>query len=500
MYLAYIRKSRYDRDYAELSVEETLKRHRALLETYAKSQDIKIDAFFEEVVSGESLSERPEMQKLLSIVEQGAVKGVLCVDPDRLSRGSSIDQGIITQTFKYAGTKIITPYKTYDPSDEYDEEFFEFNLFMSRKEYMLINRRLERGRKRSAAEGRYLGSAPPYGYRIVKIQGDKGNTLEIEPKEAEIVRYMFELYTEQGFGWTKIANLLNEMEIPTRTGVPWGHAVIGTIMQNPTYTGKIRRSFKKVEKKLVDGVVKKYRVYNYDCDVFEGKHPAIISEETFEKAKALKNINKKNNTPAEKEFFNVFSGIVYCADCGRKMTATSSRGDRRISCLNRRCDNGSCKFHIFEEATMNALRVWMDGYSNDKKKRQKDTRVEPIKKALSRIDTEIDKLQKQLEKTFELLEQGVYDLTLFQTRRAAIEKQLEEQRTKKTEWEAQLANLDAEQLRRSTIVPKIQALFDSYDTLTAEEKHHLYKEILSKITYRKDPKTKEISIEIYPRV
>ena len=149
---------------------------------------------------------------------------------------------------------------------------------------------------------------------------------------------------------------------------------------------------------------------------------------------------------------------------------------------------------------MNALRVWMDGYSNDKKKNKKDTRVEPVKKALARIDAEIEKLQKQLEKTFELLEQEVYDLTLFQTRRAAIEKHLEEQRTKKEEWEAQLANLDAEQLRRSTIVPKIQTLFDAYDTLTAEEKHHLYKEILSKITYHKDPKTKEISVEIYPRV
>ena len=500
MYLAYIRKSRYDRDYAELSLEETLKRHRAQLEAFAASQGIKIDAFFEEVVSGDSLAERPEMQKLLHIVEQGGVEGVLCVDPDRLSRGNSIDQGIITQTFKYTGTKIITPYKTYDPANESDEEYFEFNLFMARKEYMLINRRLERGRKRSAAEGRFMGSIAPYGYNRVKIVGDKGYTLEINEEEAEIVKYMFNVYVEKGLGFTRLADLLNSLNVPTRTGVPWSAPVVSVILHNVVYIGKIRCSHRKATKKLVNGTLKKTEHYDFNCPVYEGKHPAIIDDETFRKAQEIRNINKKNQTPNNREFFNVFSGVAYCAECGSKMTCTTSYGERRIMCSNRQCHVMSALFYTFEQAAMNAIRVWMGRYANPGKKAPQDHRADPIKKALAKIDGEIKKLQKQLDRTFELLEQGVYDLTVFQSRRATIESQLEEQRNKKSDCEQQLALLDEEITRRATIIPKINNLFDSYDTLSAEDKNHMYKEILNKLTYKKDPKTRELTIEIYPRL
>lgn len=54
---------------------------------------------------------------------------------ERLARGDTIDQGIVAQTFKYSGTRIITPARDYDPSSEADEEYFEFGLFMSRREY-----------------------------------------------------------------------------------------------------------------------------------------------------------------------------------------------------------------------------------------------------------------------------------------------------------------------------------------------------------------------------
>lgn len=500
MYLAYIRKSRYDRDYAELSVEETLKRHRTILESYARSQNIKIDAFFEEVVSGESLSERPEMQKLLKIVEAGGVDGVLVVDPDRLSRGNSIDQGIITQTFKYSGTKIITPYKTYDPSDEYDEEFFEFNLFMSRKEYNLINRRLIRGRERSAAEGRFMGATAPFGYRLVKIKGEKGNTLEIDPEEAEIIRLMFRLYTEEGLGCRKLADRLNELKIPTRKGTLWTAPVIKTMIENVVYTGKIRYSYKKKVTKLVDGTIKKARIYDHDCPVYEGRHPAIIDEETFQKAQKQRVINTNHQTPANRVFFNVFSGIAYCAECGARVSSMSFRGERRMACKGKNCKMVSAPFHLFEEGVRTALAVWVKRQSVTDKKHKKDSREEPLQRSIQRIDKEIVKLQMQLERTFTLLEQGVYELSLFTERRKLIENNLEEQRKRKAECERMIQNIRNEIIRRESIIPKIEALFASYDTLSAEDKHHMYKEILERITYSKDSKTKEITIEVFPRL
>ena len=114
---------------------------------------------------------------------QGLYTGVLVVDLERLARGNGADQAYISQIFQFSGTKIITPSKTYDPNDEFDQEYFEFGLFMSRREYKTINRRLIRGRQSSASEGKYISSIAPYGYRRVKLEGEKGFTLEPDEKD-----------------------------------------------------------------------------------------------------------------------------------------------------------------------------------------------------------------------------------------------------------------------------------------------------------------------------
>ena len=85
------------------------------------------------------------MQELLTDVENGLWAGVLVIEVERLARGNTLDQGIVSNTFKYSNTKIITPTKIYDPNNEFDEEYFEFGLFMSRREYNTIKRRLHRG-------------------------------------------------------------------------------------------------------------------------------------------------------------------------------------------------------------------------------------------------------------------------------------------------------------------------------------------------------------------
>ena len=137
-YAMYLRKSRFDRDYAELSVEETLKRHKAILDRTAEERGYYIAQIYYEVVSGESIAARPEIQKLLEAVGNELYAGVLVVDLERLARGNSADQAYISQVFQFSSTKIITPAKTYDPNNEYDEDFFEFGLFMSRREYKTI--------------------------------------------------------------------------------------------------------------------------------------------------------------------------------------------------------------------------------------------------------------------------------------------------------------------------------------------------------------------------
>ncbi|MCD8334946.1 MAG: recombinase family protein [Clostridiales bacterium] len=143
---------------AAILIEETLKRHEAILDKMANDRGYCIAKTYYEVVSGESIAARPEIQKMLEEVSAGLYAGVLVVDVERLARGNGADQAYISQVFQFSGPKIITPTKVYDPSNEFDEEYFEFGLFMSRREYKTINRRLIRRRDSSASEGKYLGS------------------------------------------------------------------------------------------------------------------------------------------------------------------------------------------------------------------------------------------------------------------------------------------------------------------------------------------------------
>ena len=93
-YVKYLRKSRFDRDYAELSVEDTLKRHEAILDKVAEDRGYYIAKTYYEVVSGESIAARPEIQKLLEEVSAGIYAGVLVVDLERLARGTALTKRI----------------------------------------------------------------------------------------------------------------------------------------------------------------------------------------------------------------------------------------------------------------------------------------------------------------------------------------------------------------------------------------------------------------------
>ncbi len=138
-YCAYLRKSRVDLEQERHSSGSTLDRHRELLTALSLQLQKPIERFYEEVVSGESISGRPMVQQLLSDIEDGTWSGVFCMDVERLARGDTIDQGIIARTFSITGTKIITPNKTYDPDNEFDEEYFEYALFTASLEYKMIN-------------------------------------------------------------------------------------------------------------------------------------------------------------------------------------------------------------------------------------------------------------------------------------------------------------------------------------------------------------------------
>src|SRR5579875_2919177 len=183
----YLRKSRADVEAEARGEGETLSKHRKALLDLAEKKKYTVRAVFEEIVSGERIADRPEMQKLLHQVRDNQYDAVLCMDMDRLGRGNMIDQGLIQESFKSSQTLIITPRKVYNLDDEMDEEWSEFEAFMARRELKLITRRMQRGRRDSSRDGKHVAKKPPYGYM-------RGEDLKLypDPETAPIVRQIFE--------------------------------------------------------------------------------------------------------------------------------------------------------------------------------------------------------------------------------------------------------------------------------------------------------------------
>lgn len=198
MLIIYLRKSRKDMDYfKDEPIEKTLERHEKDLQEYVKrifGKPIPEKNIYREVASGDTIEDRPVMQEVLKRVEDENIKGVICIEIERLARGNTIDQGIIAQTFKYTNTKIITPMKIYNLDNEDDLSYFEDGLYQSRKYLTYVKRILNRGRERSVKEGNYVGSILPYGFNKEKIPGEKGYMLVENKEEADVIRLMADLF------------------------------------------------------------------------------------------------------------------------------------------------------------------------------------------------------------------------------------------------------------------------------------------------------------------
>lgn len=207
-YAIHLRKSRADLEAEARGEGESLSRHRKRLYDLADRLGLDVSAEYCELISGDKLADRPEMRRLLDDVSSGMFDGVLDVEISRLTRGDLMDQGLIINTFKYSGTKIITPQHTYDLSEDWDEDVITSDMMMARREYKFIKKRLQAGRTSSAHEGLWQSPAP-FGYRKVKIPRGKGWTLEPDPDTAPLVRMIFDMYVNENAGGQRIADRLN---------------------------------------------------------------------------------------------------------------------------------------------------------------------------------------------------------------------------------------------------------------------------------------------------
>lgn len=517
-YDIYLRKSRADREAEAQGQHDTLLRHRTALLALAQSMGLTVHHIFEEVVSGERIANRPEMQKLLAEVETGAIDGVLVMEVERLARGNTRDQGIVADTFQYSGTKIITPLKTYDPSDESDQEYFEFGLFMSRREYQTINRRLQRGRMTSLREGKYIAGTPPYGYERHKLKGAKGYTLAIVEEQANVVRHIYALYVDgllQPDGSVKlvgsgsIARQLDLEGFRSPTGGPWSPCTVRDILKNPTYAGYVRWSRRPVVKQIVEGALVEKRRVNPAPAQADGLHPAIISPELWRRAQDILASRTHLPMPGGKTVVNPLAGLVYCQLCGRSLVRLKGhRGKDTLMCPNRACSCKGSNLDDIESALLLGLSRWLDGVPLGPAPGsgpETEANMASLERALVSMARERDTLTAQRGRLYDLLERGTYSPDLFTRRQEELVRRLAAVEEAMGKAEAQLAAERQLRAMDTASLPRPKSLTDLYRLLdTPQAKNELLRACLEKALYAKTTgghgRDSDATLRLYPKV
>lgn len=368
--LYYLRKSRADNPL--LTVEEVLSRHEQRLDEWVERMLPGMGAVpqenrHREIVSGETLDSRPEVQKALRRAESSKIKAIACADPQRLSRGDYEDIGRLVKRLRYSDTIVITPDFVYDLRDERDRESFERELkrgndFLEYQKKILYN-----GRLLSVSNGNFIARHAPYGYRKIVIQDGKEecHTLEIIEEEAEGVRIMFDMYAK-GYGGTVIADRLFELGIHPRKSKRWAPNTIRGILKNEHYLGMVRWEHKKEVKTVVDGEIISRRPTAEDYLLFPGKQPAIIDQATWDAVHERMGKNPRNKKASN--LSNPFAGILYCS-CGKAMKLHTFvhkgvvKAAPRMQCPEQRfCENASCLLSEITAEVKKILRETLEDF------------------------------------------------------------------------------------------------------------------------------------------
>lgn len=501
-YAIYLRKSRADVEAEKLGEGETLTRHKKILTEYAVRKGLYIEKIYQEIVSGETIEARPEIQKLITDCYAGKYRGIIIIEVTRLSRGNNGDAQTIMDCLKYAnnnnGLLVITPTKTYDVAhSQEDEEYMEFELFMSRREYKMIQKRMERGRKQAVVEGNYMGSYRPYGYDIQK--GKRTRTLSPNKDEAPIVQKIFEWTVNDNMTPGKIARRLDAMGVPTYRGEgEWSLDTVKTILTNPTYCGKVRWNDRMTVKSMIDGKLVSSRPRSNHSDhymLYDGKHKGIIDEEMFNAAQSRFYSDK---TKGNLKLINPLAGILVCQKCQRVMLYQSykdSRASRYQHPSSQHCKVKSAIASDVLNAVVSSLKLYIEDFEI-KLDNLPTVNENTLKSQIEALQREMRKTEKKLSSLFDAWEDRIISDNEFVKRKQLHNSRIEAIKKEMDDLEKSMPVKEEYEEKISSLHEALDALLD--DSIDADIKNEYLKNILDKIEYSRENKD-EFILDVYLR-
>lgn len=502
----YLRKSRKDLEEEKRQAEsgndyDTLDRHRSQLLELAKMKQVRVQGIFEEVVSGEYISERPEMQKMLREIELGSVDAVLCMDLDRLGRGDMVDQGTIYRIFKNSETIIVTPTEIIDPQDENQELTFSIKSLIAREELKTIVKRMQRGRRQSAKEGKSITRKPPFGY----IR-DENLKLHPDPENKWVVEMIFQMAAGK-YGRRMIAEELDRLAIKPPEKEHWDPSSVIAIVKNEAYIGNI--IWGKIKYSKIDGKYNKKKVEREQWQIHEGAHEPIISKDLFLQANEAIKGRYRPHLKKNTVLTNPLAGLLYCENCGKAIVLQPrpNRPNHALRCFNHLCkgvQKGS-SYNLVEERILSTLNEIIDQFELPEKVQKKIiSTIKSKEKVLLNLDKERREVEEQNNNIHDLLERKVYDIQTFIQRQQLLKDKLEaiDQKIKLIQEEIKHEQLQKD--AHTSFIPKIKNVLEAYhSTQEAEKKNRLLKTVIKKAIYlrKKDwIKPDQFEIKLFTKI
>ena len=464
IYAMYLRKSRADMDAEQRGQYETLSHHLQILNELAERYGIHISKIYKELVSGDSIEGRPEVQKLLAEVQSGIYDGILVTEISRLARGRTTDQGMVAEIFRDSGTLIITPSKIYDPTDETDDTYFDFELFMARQEYKYIRKRMIRGRQLSRQNGNWIFGIVPTGY--VKEPG----TLRLVPSEcADQIRSAL-------LGYAHGERNLNETILYLRASIPgyqFHPLTVRRILTNPIYAGYISDRSKSITSESLD----------VDSYIPANCVPLISLDDHISIANRVKPCPRKKRGT---ELRNAFAGILRCEKCGHAMVYKADRGACFL--LHQRSlsvPDCVCRSVHYEKAYQMISSAIIENLPKESFQPEQDS----VSNQIADLKRRLKRTESIRENLFSAFEEGLYTASEFRERKIKGDEEIQG-------LKRQIQALEGK-LKRPPVLISTDDLTEVLRTGSAQQVNDVLKLLISRIDYRKERLHDEPTFTVY---
>jgi DNA invertase Pin-like site-specific DNA recombinase len=325
----YCRLSRDDGGDAESNSIQT---QRMMLRKYAKDQGFIVrDEYIDDGISGTTF-ERDGFKRMLADIEEGKVGIVLCKDLSRLGRNNALVAYYTEMIFPDNDVRFIALNDGID-SAKGDNEIMPFKSVINEYYARDISKKVRSAIRTRALNGEHFAGKAPYGY--LKSPADK-HKLIVDTEAAPIVKTIFTMCAD-GASMYAICKHLFERRVPTpsalefqRTGKlggnfdheqpwDWSDRSVDWILRNPVYTGSMV-SHRQTTKSFKNHSI--VRLPEEEWIVVEGTHEALVSKVQFEKVQQLLSVKERTNQRLGQ---NLFVGLLFCADCGKPLTYSSTK-------------------------------------------------------------------------------------------------------------------------------------------------------------------------------